>query len=152
MQGSPAHESAVGNRPGDGHAPSGRITSYQFNAYTVAIPVFVNPSRQTLYPNEQVLLSVSDDWGRSDLYWDAAIVTGDVESAGYFGSVRGPFVTYMAPEDGQGQVTVTVTGKLFGRTGVGRDFSIVSMAQHWAASAARQQVIHQSPAAALCHS
>jgi hypothetical protein len=82
------------------------------------IPMFVNPSRRVLYPGEQVLVSVGDDWLRANLTWDTIWSSGNPFDAGVLSAVRGPYVQYTAPYVG-GYVQVVVRGTAAGRSGVG---------------------------------
>jgi hypothetical protein len=82
------------------------------------IPLYVNPSRRVLYPGEQVLLSVGDDWLKATLTWDGSWVSGNLAPAGWLSTSRGPYVTYTAPY-GAGDVNIVVSGSLYGRTGLG---------------------------------
>jgi hypothetical protein len=107
---------ADGSRLGDLARP--RLLTVARQCCPERIPMFVNPSRRTLYPGEQVLLSVGDDWLRATLSWEASWASGSLASPGWLSATRGPYVTYTAPNRA-GEVYVVVSGSYYGRSGMG---------------------------------
>jgi len=78
--------------------------------------MFVNPNRSVLNPGDQVLISVGDEWLRTNPVWRI--------SAGWISSDRGAYIQYTAPL-GHGYVAVVVNATLYGQYGEGRvDFFI----------------------------
>ncbi len=85
---------------------------------TATIPLGLNPSKDTLNPGDQVVISVvSEEWQTADLAW--TLTSQDpkaLPAPGKLSATKGPTVSYIAP-DGSGRVKVLVNGTIKGRVG-----------------------------------